>query len=119
MSVAQQHKVDLICILPGRPRVVLVAYDNFEVGDSRLREEWLQEKLVAYLQFIISGQCFRLYPQFRGRDTCILVVCREQPTDRMMRIKGIRDQLHPEILIPVEIMTDAQFRRSIPQKASH
>ena len=119
MSIAEQDKVDLICILPGSPRVVLVAYDSFELGDSRLREEWLQNKLVAYLRFTISGQCYRLYPQFQGRDTCILVVCREQPTDRMIHIKGIRDQLHPEIFISVEFMTDPEFRRSLPQNTSH
>jgi hypothetical protein len=34
MSLAQQNKVDLVTVLPGSPRVVLVAYDGGEVPDA-------------------------------------------------------------------------------------
>jgi hypothetical protein len=63
MSLAQQNKLDLVTVLPGNPRVVLVAYDGGEVSDPQLREQALQKKLMAYLQFVISGQFARTYSQ--------------------------------------------------------
>jgi len=113
MSLAQVNKVDLVTVLPGNPRVVLVAYDGGEIPDPQLREQALQKKLMAYLQFIISGQFARTYSQFLDRDLSILVVCANTPTDGMERIKGIRDHAHSETFLPVEITTDADFRASL------
>jgi hypothetical protein len=118
MSLAQSNKVDLVTVLPGNPRVVLIAYDGGELLDSQAREQALQEKLIAYLQFFISGQFARTYSQFLDRDVCILVVCLQPPTAGMMKIKGIRDHVHPETFLPVEIITDAEFRTCLAKAAA-
>lgn len=118
MSLAQQNKVDLVTVLPGSPRVVLVAYDGGEVPDPRLREEALQKKLMAYLQFVVSGQFGRTYSQFLDRDLGIVVVCVNVPTEGMTKVKGIRDHAHPETFLPVEIMTDAEFQASLKKPRS-
>ena len=116
MSLTQQNKVDLVTVLRGNPQAVLVAYDAGEVPDPQLREQALQTKLMAYLQFVISGQFARTYPQFLDRELGIMVVCVNAPTEGMKEIKGIRDHAHPENFLPVEITTDAEFRASLKKK---
>jgi hypothetical protein len=113
MSLTQQNKVDLVAVLPGSRRVVLVAYDGGEILDPHLREQALQKKLTGYLQFVVSGQFARTYSQFLDRDLSILVVCLNSPTEGMTRIKGIRDHGCQEIFLPVEITTDEEFRASL------
>jgi hypothetical protein len=115
MSLAQQDKVDLVTVLPGNPRVVLVAYDGGEVPDPQERAQALQKKLMSYLQFVISGQFARTYSQFLDRDICIMIVCLRPPTEEMTKIKGIRDHAHSETFLPVEIITDAEFREGLAQ----
>jgi hypothetical protein len=113
MSLADVNKVDLVAVLPGNPRVVLVARDDGEVPDPNQREEALQRKLSSYLQFVISGQFARTYPQFADREIAIAVVCLNAPTEGMMKIKGIQDHARPETFLPVEISTEAELRASL------
>jgi hypothetical protein len=115
MSVVQQDTIDLVTILPGDPRVVLVAYDGGEVPDPPLREQALQGKLSSYLQFVISGQFARNYPKFLDRELCVLVVCTNPPSEGMSKIKGIRNHARPNTFIPVEVMTHADFEVLLKQ----
>jgi hypothetical protein len=110
MGLDRPDKVDLVAVLPRNPRVVLVAYDGGEVSDPHEREQALQKKLAAYLQFVISGQFARSYPKYLDRDLGIMVVCVNAPTGGMTKIEGIRDHAHPETFLPVEIATDAEFQ---------
>jgi len=113
MGLDRPDKVDLVAVLPRSPRVVLVAYDGGEVPEPDQREQALQKKLAAYLQFVISGQFARAYPKHLDRDLGIMVVCVNAPTEGMMKIQGIRDHAHPETFLPIEITTDAEFRASL------
>jgi hypothetical protein len=111
MSLLKPDHVDLVTLLPGAPaRVALIAYDGGEISDAEAREKALQKKLIAYLQFVVSGQFATAYPQFLDREPCIRVVCAHPPTEKMKDIDGIRDPAHPETLLSVEVTTDAAFR---------
>jgi len=116
MGLDRPDKMDLVAVLPRNPRVVLVAYDGGEIPDPQQREQALQKKLVAYLQFVISGQFARAYPKYLDRELCILVVCANAPTEGMTKIEGIRDHVHPETFLPVEITTDAEFQASLKKR---
>ena len=70
MSLVQQDTIDLVIILSGDPRVVLVRYDGGEVPDPPLRKQALQRKLSSYLRFVISRQFARSYPEFSDRELC-------------------------------------------------
>jgi hypothetical protein len=113
MSLDRPEKVDLVAVLPRNPRVVLVVYDGGEVPEPHQREQALERKLAAYLQFVISGQFARAYPNYLDREVGIVVVCANAPTEGMTRIEGIRDHSHPETFLPVEITTDAEFQASL------
>ena len=111
MSLLKPDHVELVTLLPGAPaRVALIAYDGGEISDAEAREKALQKKLIAYLQFVVSGQFATAYPQFLDREPCIRVVCAHPPTEKMKDIDGIRDPAHPETLLSVEVTTDAAFR---------
>ena len=116
MSLADENKVDLVTVLRGNPRVVLIVRDYGEVPDPKQREEALQRKLSAYLQFVVSGQFARIYPKFADREIAIAVICLNAPTAGMMKIKGIQDHERSETFIPVEISTDEEFRASLKRE---
>jgi hypothetical protein len=113
MSLAQHDRIDLVTLLPNSPRIALIAYDGGEVPDAQSREDALQKKLVTYLQFVVSGQFARTYAQFLDRELCILVVCSNPPTAGMKKIEGIRDHAHSETFLPVEVISDAEFRERL------
>lgn len=117
MSLVQQDTIDLVTILPGDPRVVLLAYDGGEVPDPPLREQALQRKLSSYLQFVISGQFARNYPELLDRELCVVVLCTNPPSEGMSRIKGIRNHTQPDTFIPVEVMTHADFEVLLKQSS--
>lgn len=118
MSLAQHDVIDLVSLLPGNPRIALIAYDGGEVPDTASREDALQKKLVTYLQFVVSGQFARTYPQFLDREPCILIVCLNPPTDGMKKIEGIRDHAHSETFLSVEVIADAEFRARLAKTSS-
>jgi hypothetical protein len=110
MSLTQHDRIDLVTLLPCSSRVFLIAYDEGEISDAASREDALYKKLMAYLQFVVSGQFARTYAGFLDRELCILVICVHTPTDRMKNIERIRDSAHPEAGLPVEVISDAEFR---------
>jgi hypothetical protein len=116
MSLADDSKVAVVAVLRGNPRVVLVARDDGEVPDPTQREDALQRKLSTYLQFVMSGQFARAYPKFAEREIAIAVVCVNAPTDGMLKINGIQDHGRPETFMPVEILTDAEFRAALKRE---
>ena len=113
MSLAKTDSVDVVALLPGKETVALIAYDGGEVPLDLEREQALQKKLTAYLDFVVSGQFNRTYPEHAARKLVIQVVCVNLPTEGMKKIQGIRDHDRPEIFIPVEVQTDSEYRAAL------
>jgi hypothetical protein len=113
MSLAKTNSVDVVALLPGKKTVALIAYDGGEVPQDFEREQAMQKKLQAYLEFVMSGQFARTYPEHAERKRVIQVVCLNPPTEGMKKVKGIRDHDRQETFIPVEVKTDAEFRAAM------
>ena len=110
MSLANPDVIDLVTLVPGKQKVALVAVDDGLLPDAHSREQALHKKLTCYLQFVVSGEFAKLYPDFVDRDIFISVLCMSSPSDEMRTIRGIRDRAHPETFLPVEIATESEFR---------
>jgi len=115
MSLAKTDSVDIVAVLPGKETVALIACDGGEVPQDLEREQALQKKLIAYLDFVVSGQFNRTYPEHAARKVVIQVVCVNPPTEGMRKVQGIRDHDRPEIFIPVEVQTDREYRAAMTQ----
>lgn len=117
MSLAEFSSIDIIFLSPDKSKVSLVAVDGGEISDPAEREEALQNKLKAYLQFVSSGQFIDAYTEHADRGVDILVVCTTPPTENMNAIEGIRDPDQPGTFLPVSVMTHEQFRTTLREQA--
>lgn len=109
MSLKKTDTIDLATILPGDEKVTLVVFDEGEISNEEDRRAALQEKLVTYLEFILSGQFARTFPEYLAMDIRIMVVCTTSPSDQIKSIEGIRDHSHSETFIPVEVILREEF----------
>lgn len=94
MSVEQTDVVDAIGIDDDSGEVVLTISDHLEwSSDEHLLQ--LQEKLNTYLSFVESGEILSSYPDAKGRNVLISVVCKHPPDDRgvgfLNQVSGIVD----------------------------
>ena len=108
MSLTNINTIDIVTVLPGESRVTLVVDDNDEIQDAMKREKAFLKKLETYMKFVVSGQFARLYPDHTHREICIKVVCLHPPTDGMKKTRGIRDHVHPETFLPIEIVSSKE-----------
>jgi hypothetical protein len=118
VTLVKSDSVDIVFLAPDKKKVSLVAYDGGEVPDPVEREDALQKKLRTYLDFVASGQFLKTYPQHSDLGVDIMVVCLNPPTEGMKKIQGIRDHDRPETFLPVSVITDAEFRASLPKKTT-
>ena len=117
MSLAKSDVIDLVILMPDKQNVALIAFDDGELPGSETRERAFQKKLIAYLQFVATGQFIDSYPEHADRGVRITVVCMSPPTDEMRRIELIREHDKPETFLPVEVLSDAEFRASLQKNA--
>jgi hypothetical protein len=115
MTLVKSDSIDIVFLAPDKKKVSLVAYDGGEVPDATDREEALQKKLRSYLEFVASGQFLQTYPQYSDIGVDIMVVCLNPPTESMKKIQGIRDHDRPETFLTVTVITDAEFRSTLPK----
>ena len=113
MALDKTDVVDILLLSRDKTKVLMVVYDGGEIPDPGEREQALQKKLRTYLEFVASGQFIETYPEHADRGVGVTVVCLHPPTAAMKQIEGIRDHERPESFLPVEVMTDAEFRASI------
>ncbi len=118
MTLVKPDSIDIVFLAPDKKKVSLVAYDGGEVPDPADREEALQKKLRSYLEFVASGQFLKTYPQHSDLGVDIMVVCLNPPTEGMKKIQGIRDHDRPETFLSVAVITDAEFRATLPKKVA-
>lgn len=94
MSVDQTDVVDGIGVDSVSGKVVLTISDHLEWSeDDHLLQ--LQEKVNTYLSFVETGELLNSYPDAKGRDVLINVVCKYPPDDRavgfLRRVANIVD----------------------------
>ena len=81
MSIEDQGSVDAIGI-DQEGVVVLTLSDHLEWDDGHLF--LLQEKINTYLAFLESGEVFETYPDLKGREFKINILCKYEPTASAM-----------------------------------
>ena len=77
MSIKDQNSVDVIGVNENGI-VVLTISDHLEWDDEHLY--LLQEKINTYLAFIESGEVYVTYPNSKGKEFKINVVCKYEPS---------------------------------------
>lgn len=77
MSIEQTGVVDAIGVDDSTGQVVLTISDHLEWDNDHLL--LLQEKLNTYLSFVESGELLESYPNAKGREVLINVVCKYAP----------------------------------------
>ncbi len=113
MSLAKSDVIDVVALLPNKQNVALIVFDDGALPTGDSRERALQKKLITYLQFVSTGQFIESHPEHADRGVKIIVVCMNPPSEEMRRIELIREHNQPEIYIPVEVMSDVEFRASL------
>ena len=80
MSIDQTGVVDAIGVDDSSGEVVLTITDRFKWGDNK-HLLMLQEKLNTYLSFVESGEILDTYPDSKGRNVLISLVCKYPPDE--------------------------------------
>lgn len=91
MSIDQTGVIDAIGVDSTTGQVVLTISDHLEWDNQHML--LLQEKLNTYLSFAESGELLDSYPDSKGREVLINVVCKYQPNesgkDFLSQVSGI------------------------------
>ena len=117
MGLKDRNTVDIVMREPGPgSRAALIIYDAGDISDNHARETALHEKLATYLNFVRSGQLVSGYPQLTGCAPFIKIICRTSPTVAMTQIESVGASSAPEISLPVEIVTEEDFRRTLKRE---
>ncbi len=77
MTVEQTDVIDAIGVDKETGELVLTVSDHLEWSDEHLL--LLQEKLNLYIDFIEAGELLDVYPDSKGRQVSINVVCKYSP----------------------------------------
>jgi hypothetical protein len=89
MSIDQTGVVDAIGVDGSTGQVVLTISDHLEWDKNHFM--LLQEKLNTYLSFVESGELLGSYPNAKGREVLINVVCKYAPDQNA---KGFLSQVN-------------------------
>jgi hypothetical protein len=79
MSVEQRKVVDFVGIGKADGRAILTISDHLPWLPDNEHLLMLQDKINDYLAFIESGEIYESYPQARGREIEIQVMCKYAP----------------------------------------
>lgn len=78
MSIDHRKVVDFVGVRSSDGRCTLTISDHLSWDDSAHVEQ-LQDKLNDYLTFIESGELYQNFPDARGREIEIQVICKHMP----------------------------------------
>lgn len=88
MSIKETDVIDMIGTSQQGDVVILTATDHFPWG-SREHLLMLQEKLNSYLYFLQSEEFYDAYPEIKGKQAEISVVCKYPPDEEGTRFLGL------------------------------
>jgi hypothetical protein len=95
MSIEQVNVVDAIGVDKETGQVFLTISDHLEWNDEHLL--LLQEKLNLYISFVESGELLEAYPDSKGREVVISVVCKYPPNvggkDFLSKVGSVVEQV--------------------------
>ena len=97
--IARDSKTDAVVLVMHQPNV-------WDGSDAQLHE--LQERLNAYVSFLIDGELAETHPELAGKHARIEVHCADMPDARAIDLLGaIHDQLaFQEIELEVVVSND-------------
>lgn len=78
MSIEEAQVIDIISTTKDGSSVTLTATDHLAWG-GKVHLMMIQEKLNSYLAFIESGEIFESYPDSKGKEININVICKHPP----------------------------------------
>lgn len=106
MSIEQVGVVDAIGVDKETGQVVLTISDHLEWNDEHLL--LLQEKLNLYIGFVESGELLDVYPDSKGREVFINVICKYPPNvsgkDFLSRVGAIVERVGVRFAFQVSSM---------------
>ena len=85
MSVEQRKVVDFVGVGKADGRAILTISDHLPWAPDNEHLVMLQDKINDYLSFIESGEIYESYPQARGRQIEIQVICKHAPVGDAVR----------------------------------
>jgi hypothetical protein len=107
MSIEQTGVVDAIGVDKETGQVVLTISDHLEWDDDHLL--LLQEKLNLYIGFVEAGELLDVYPDSKGRQVCINIICKYPPNvggeNFLSRVGSILDRVGIRLAFQVSNMT--------------
>ncbi len=85
MSVENADRVDRITAKPDGSAFTLVMVEERPFGDSEGQLRQLVDKVNAYVEYIQRGQFHEDYPQARGKELKVRLVCVDEPTSERLQ----------------------------------
>ncbi len=80
MSIDQRKVVDFVAIRAADGRCTVTISDHLPWNDPAHVAQ-LEDKLNDYLAFIESGEIYQQFPEARGREIEIQVICKHMPPE--------------------------------------
>jgi len=94
MAISDVDAVDAVGIEPETGNAMLIISDDLDWSDPVAHINALQQKVMAYLGFIQSGQLEQSVPEAAGRKPKIGVIQRFEPPENILPIlSGLGEQL--------------------------
>jgi len=78
MTIEEAQVIDIISTAKDGRSVTITATDHLEWGGKEHLMK-IQEKLNSYLAFIESGEIFESYPDSKGKQININIICKYPP----------------------------------------
>ena len=91
MTLGETKKIDIIT-KDKEGRIVLVINDFGEIKKPEERFQKLIAKLKSYVNFVLSEDFRKSYPNTEAKDVIIKVICKEKPTAEMKNIDKVMPQ---------------------------
>lgn len=107
-GVEHAHVIDIIAHDSKTDEVALIMLEQRPWDGSQLRLFQLQEKINAYLSFMLDGEMAEAYPQFTGKKLRLQLDCVGMPgSDVVGFLSAVREQIaFQEINLEVRVMGD-------------
>jgi hypothetical protein len=88
MSIEDTQVIDIISMSKDGSSVTLTATDHLDWGGKE-HLMMIQDKLNSYLSFVESGEIFESYPNAKGKELIIDIVCKYTPDEEGVRFLGL------------------------------
>ena len=88
MSVEESQLIDIVSTAKDGSSVTLTATDHLEWGDKE-HLMMIQEKLNSYLAFVESGEIYGSYPNAKGKEIKIDIICKFHPDEEGVKFLGL------------------------------